>query len=166
MVFPFIFLMISAGYQHRKLEQKVNSFNHSVVGFMTSTTLIYLCNILVSFQWSLLSRMPKMKSLTRGRRGGVPICGEKQKNGLASTYSPRNGTPTKAEEQLLCQFVLRRIKNPGHFWPRAFCSQSRQQLHMQSTLCLVLPTFHYLTFFATTMPISFNYCCFMKVLKL
>ena len=45
----------------------------SVGGFMTSTTLIYLCNILVSFQWSWLSRMPKLKSLTRGGRGMCPF---------------------------------------------------------------------------------------------
>ena len=56
--------------------------------------------------------MPKLEPLTRG--GGVPICGQQEKNGLASTYSPRNGTPTKAEEQLLCQFVLKRMKKA---WP-------------------------------------------------
>ena len=69
------------------------------------------------------------------------------------------GTPTKAKEQFLSQFVLRRIKNPGQVWPRAFCGQPRKQPYMHSTLC------PYLTLFATTKPISFNCCCFIKVLK-
>ena len=36
------------------------------------------------------------------------------------------GTPTKAKEQFLSQFVLRRIKNPGQVWPRDFCRTPMQ----------------------------------------
>ena len=85
---------------------------------------------------------------------GCAICCEKERNGLTSTYSPRNGTLTKAEEQFLCQFEPRRIKKAWPVLTKGFLQSAKTATIYTQPPVPKLVHLPYLTLLATTKPIS------------